>query len=84
MAKKEQSVPPDKCFWVHKGPVLKSLKELKTALGKMKKETFVHHVSESKNDFGKWVNDVIGNKKLGKSIKSAKSKSATIKLLKGV
>lgn len=66
--------PPEKCFWIHNGPIIKNLKELLAALKKMKKDTFRHHVNKDKNDFSKWVNDVLGNKGLAEDIKKTRSK----------
>lgn len=81
-AEKILDVPPEKRFWVNNGPILKNPKELLTALRKMKKETFSHHVNKEKNDFSKWVEEVFENKELAEEIRDAKTKRQIIKTLK--
>jgi len=61
-------------FWVHNGQVLGDLVELKDALAKMDKETFLHHVNAMKNDFAVWVKDVLDDAECARDI--AKSKTA--------
>ncbi len=72
-------VSPDKCFWVCDGKTLKSMAELSEALKGISSETFAYHVNPEKNDFYKWVSDVIEDKKLAAGIKGAKSKEAMLK-----
>lgn len=66
--------PQEKCFWVHNGPIVKNLKELLAALKRMKKDTFRHHVNKEKNDFSRWVNEVLGDKELADELKKTRSK----------
>jgi len=68
--------PPEGCFWVHNGPIVKNLKELLASLKKMKKDTFRHHVNKEKNDFSKWIQDVLGHKKLAEDLKKIRSKKS--------
>jgi hypothetical protein len=43
--------PPDKCFWVNCGPILKNLRELREALaGSISDEQFAYHVARDRND----------------------------------
>ena len=52
--------PPEKCFWVHYGPVLKDLRELRDALaGQMSEAQFAYHVQAERNDFANWVAQVL-------------------------
>ncbi len=69
-----KDAPPEKCFWVHEGPIVKNLKEMLAALKKMKRDTFKHHVNREKNDFSRWVSEVLGNKKLAEKLKKTRSK----------
>ena len=81
MKKKEVKLvdaPPEKCFWVHNGPIVKNLKELVAALKKMKKDTFRHHVNREKNDLSRWVEEVLGNKKLALALKKTRSKKGVM------
>ncbi len=67
-------VPQDKVFWVNDGKVLKKLSELETALKEMSDDTFCYHVNEEKNDFYKWVGEVIGDGKLARDLLRATSR----------
>lgn len=76
--------PPEKCFWVHNGPILKNLQELLKETVKMNKETFLHHVNEQKNDFSRWVDEVFNEKELAKALAKVKTKKALIKTIKKI
>lgn len=82
-------VPEEKRFWSNDGKYLSSLEELKTALEGMPDETFIFHSNETKSDFAKWVDEVIGDDKLARDLKksatrlwAAKSVADRIKFLK--
>ena len=77
-----QNVSPEKAFWVHNGPILKSVTELVGALKSMSEDTFRHHVSRDKNDFATWINDVYGEQKLASQVRGAGSKTALQSLLR--
>jgi hypothetical protein len=56
---------------------LNNIYELKAALGKMHSSAYRHHVTEEKNDFARWVRDVLGDDKLaGDLAKSPEQKEA--------
>ena len=57
-------VPDVKRFYCHDGEILNNLYDLKTALGRMHGTTYRHHVTEEKNDFARWVHEVLGDDKL--------------------
>lgn len=65
---------PENYFWLHQGPALKNLPELKEALGTMTEEQFVHHVNPGKNDFAKWVREVLGDKGTAKRLARIKTR----------
>jgi hypothetical protein len=67
------NVAEEKRFWCNDGRYLSSLEELKTALDGMTDETYLFHSNETKSDFAKWVDEVIGDDKLAADLK----KSAT-------
>ena len=77
-----KDVPKDKVFWCSDGKVLASLKELASALGEMKEETYRHHVSGNKNDFSKWVREVIGDSALANELNKAKTLPAAARSAK--
>jgi len=68
-------VPDDKRFWCHDGKTIKNLKELGKALSDMSDETFHHHSSGERNDFSKWIGDVVGDDKLARDLSKAKSRT---------
>ncbi len=72
-------VSAEKCFWINDGPILKNLSDLSMALKYLSESQFSHHLNREKNDFSKWIGDVIGDHELAVSIKNAKTKTAAIK-----
>ena len=69
--------PAEKRFLCHDGRVLKNMLELEGDLRDMKDETFRYHANEGKNDFSRWIADVIGDEKLSRDmLKSATSSQA--------
>ena len=74
-----RQVEDERGFWVNEGKVLKSLENFSETLKTMKDETFFFHSNETKNDFVKWVEEVIEDKKLAKNISKTKTKQDFIK-----
>lgn len=66
-------------FWAKDGRILSDLKDLKVALEEMANETYSFHVNRVKNDFAKWTEDVLQNKKLAAELKKAKTKLDALK-----
>jgi hypothetical protein len=66
-------VPDDNRFWCHDGKTIKSLSELGEALNDMSDETFHHHSGGERNDFSKWVREVVGDGTLANDLSKAKS-----------
>ena len=71
--------PPDQCFWVNFGPVVKNLQELRDALATMSDEQFAHHVGPGKNDFANWVDHVLGHTACAQALRRAKTKRGALK-----
>jgi hypothetical protein len=69
------NVPDEKCFWSCDGQLLKNMAELETSFKDMSPGTFYYHVNESKNDFGNWVRDVIGDEKLAKALQKSETQA---------
>ena len=67
-------VPDEKQFWRHDGRNIKSLRELAKSLDDMSDETFRHHSGQERNDFSKWVREVVGDEKLANDLSKAKSR----------
>ena len=70
---------PEQCFWVNNGAILKNLDELASALQEMNEDTYRHHANQEKNDFSKWVNEVICDKKLANELLSSRNKDSALK-----
>jgi hypothetical protein len=72
-----RSVPDVKRFHCHDGDILNNIYEFKAALGKMRSAAYRHHVTDEKNDFARWVREVLGDDKLaGDLAKCAEQKEA--------
>ena len=67
-------VPDDKRFWCHDGKIIKNLRELRNSLNNMSDETFHYHSGEGKDDFSKWVQEVVGDITLAEDLSKAKSR----------
>jgi hypothetical protein len=74
-------VAADKVFWCHDGRVMKNLGELSVALREMSEDTFRYHVTADRNDFSKWVEDVIGDHELSAVLKNSSTRSQAGKLV---
>ena len=59
------NVPEEHAFRSCDGTRLLNMNQLGEALNTMTDETFTHHSSEEKKDFGNWVRDVIGGPEAG-------------------
>ncbi|MCX6002136.1 MAG: hypothetical protein NTY79_06350 [Chloroflexi bacterium] len=72
-----RSVPDVKRFYCHDGEILNNIYELKAVLGKMHAPAYRHHVTDEKNDFARWVREVLGDDKLaGDLVKYQEQKEA--------
>ena len=60
------------CFWVHDGPILKDLVELRDALAEMSPETFSYHANKERNDFADWIESILGDKTLATSFRKSR------------
>ncbi len=67
--------PPEKCFWVNCGPVLKNLRELRDALAySVSDAQFAHHVGAGRNDFANWVEGVLDDAACAQGLRRAKTR----------
>ncbi len=65
------NVPDSKVLISHDGQSFKNLNELAQGLLRMKDETYRFHVKIRKNDFAKWVREVIGDQELANDLKQS-------------
>jgi len=71
-------VPDEKRFYCHDGKILNNIYELKIALEVMSDHTYNHHVTDEKNDFARWVREVLIDDKLSNELcKCPDTKEAT-------
>lgn len=71
----------DKRFWVCDDQILSNLKDLAGALSRMSDETYRYHVNPEKNDFAKWVGEVLQDKILAAYLLEAESRQEAEKMV---
>jgi len=72
--------PPDKCFWINHGPVVKNLRELRDALAQgLSDAQFAHHVGAGRNDFANWVEAVLDDATCARALRRAKTVRAALR-----
>lgn len=77
-----RSVSPENSLWIINGNIVKSLRELLKQLKRMNDDVFRYHVNKDRNDFYKWVKEIIGDFPLARGVKKAKNRHRVIKLIK--
>lgn len=75
-------VAPEQCFWVNNGPILKNMEELANALESMNDDAYSYHTDKDKNDFSKWVSEIVGDQKLANDLLSSRNKESALKKVK--
>lgn len=63
------------------GCISKNLSEMADCLRHMTQDVFSHHVTGEKNDFGKWVREVIGDDRLAGELTGAASPVEAAKII---
>jgi hypothetical protein len=74
-------VDPSKFFYAQDGSVIKSLKDLSASLLSMNDAVFNHHVTNERNDFANWINDVFNLSKLAIEISAIHTRKDLITYL---
>ena len=88
MATKEEAArylcdaAPEQCFWVNNGPILKNMEELASAIESISDDAYHYHANNDKNDFSKWVSEIIGDQKLANDLLSSKNRESAVKKVK--
>jgi hypothetical protein len=72
-------VREDQSFWCCDGRIFRNMRDLMVGLASMSGETFVYHQNAEKNDFSKWVNDVIEDEKLAEDLDKSTSQREAAK-----
>jgi hypothetical protein len=70
-------VTPDKYFVLCDGRKVKSGKELADILQLISDDMFKYHVTDAKNDFSNWINDVFGESDLAKKLRTVRNRLET-------
>jgi len=70
-------VSPDKYFVLCDGRKIKSAKELADVLQLITDDMFKYHVTDTKNDFSNWINDIFGEPELAKKIRAVRNRIET-------
>ena len=75
-------LPREKQFYVQNGPILQSGQDLIKALegNSITDEAFNFH--HERNDFSKWIDEVLEDKTLARAVKKVKTKKSYLKKLK--
>ncbi len=69
------NVPDEYVFRFHDGHILRNVVELRNALKTMQNDSFAFHANSEKNDFSKWVREVIGDQKLARDLEKAPTRT---------
>jgi hypothetical protein len=75
-------VPEQNKFWCHDGKSFGTMAELEAGLVAMNEATFKYHVTKDRNDFSKWVYDIICDKDLADALRKSKDKKTATKKVK--
>jgi hypothetical protein len=68
-------VPEEYVFWCHDGRTFRDMKELAEGLVALSDDIFAYHVNSERNDFSKWVKDVIRDEKLASDLATATNRT---------
>ena len=62
--------PPEKAFWTCNGTIARNIYELVSSIRALNDDGFQYHVNSNnhKNDFAKWINDVLLDQYLAKQL----------------
>lgn len=75
------SASADALFFLHEGPAVKDLKELRDALRIASNNQFTHHVNPEKNDFARWIEDVLRDRELAGKLRRCKTRVSTVRAI---
>ena len=76
------NVPKEKAFRTYLGPEIGNLYGLADALETISDDSFNHHVNSEKNDFAKWIRDIIKDEELASSITGILRKPAMARIVR--
>jgi hypothetical protein len=74
-------VPDEKRFYCHDGSIYNNIHDLKSGLERIHEHAYRHHASEEKNDFARWVREVLGDDKLSHDLARAPDKKEAVRIV---
>ncbi|MFH1637525.1 MAG: hypothetical protein ABIB71_03815 [Candidatus Woesearchaeota archaeon] len=77
-----EEVPWEKQFWTHDGRVIRAIEDMEEIFKTMDDNVFAQHVNDWKNDFAKWVREVVGDEVLADELIKTKDRKSSISIVK--
>jgi len=72
----------DKRFFSNDGCTLSNLPQLVDCLAHMSDDSFGYHVTAEKNDFSRWIGEVVGDDKLAKDMQSVLNRLEAVDIVR--
>ncbi|HEY4517641.1 MAG TPA: hypothetical protein VJI74_02025 [Candidatus Paceibacterota bacterium] len=66
----------EQCFWTCSGMVISNLAVLRDTLARMSDEEYAYHANREKNDFAKWVKEILHDPLCAKALLKARNRKA--------
>ena len=63
-----------RAFWFHMHLMARNIEEFAAGLDTISDEVFAYHVSGQKNDFSRWIQEVIGDASLARALGTVRTK----------
>jgi len=75
-------IRPHYAFWFMNGTIARNIYELVNTLEASSPEVFEYHVNSGKNDFYKWILNILGDDVLAKRLKKERDQKKYIRKIK--
>jgi len=72
---------PEEAFWCCNGTIATNIYELMDAIEDMREIDFVYHVNLQKNDFARWIRDVLRYDELADALEGVLEREEYLKIL---
>ena len=77
-------VPDNKAFFVCDGSTLKNIRQLEECFERIPDDMYTHHCNDQKNDFARWIHDVMGETKLADKLVHKNKNEARLEIVKHI
>lgn len=74
-------VPVEFAFWFCNGTIARNIFELKEGILYSPDSVFLYHASPEKDDFAKWILEVLGDNVLAAALKKVKDKQRYVEII---